>query len=161
MKIRVRHILLAILAIKGLNIARGFVAPGTFPLPTFSQRLEEISREIHEGRGFCLLRGLETEKYSDEDNIILFAGVASHVGSRRCIEGNGLAMSKSLVIHIWFQSDLRSYSPILRSHSQRTRWFPKSKLGPSKRPGAMVSTHQLVNSIADPAPKLSLGPQPR
>jgi hypothetical protein len=54
-----------------------------FPLPTLGPRLKAIARDLHEGPGFALLRGLDTEKYSDEDNMIIFLGIGSHIGSQR------------------------------------------------------------------------------
>jgi hypothetical protein len=77
-----------------LELARGFINPKTFPLPILSVPLAAISQDIHQGRSFSLIRGLETDKYSDEDNDILFSGLAAHVGSRRGIGGSGLAMSQ-------------------------------------------------------------------
>jgi hypothetical protein len=38
---------------------------------------------LHNGHGFHVLRGIVPSQYSEEDHIILFAGLASHVASDR------------------------------------------------------------------------------
>lgn len=55
----------------------------TFLLPNLGPRLEAIAQTLHEGTGFALLRGLNTEEYTDEDNLIIFLGIGSHIGSQR------------------------------------------------------------------------------
>lgn len=42
-----------------------------------------ISNEIHNGRGFKVLRGLPVAKHTREDNIIIYAGVSSHIAPIR------------------------------------------------------------------------------
>lgn len=55
----------------------------TFILPNLGPRLEAIAQTLHEGTGFALLRGLNTEDYTDEDNLIIFLGIGSYIGSQR------------------------------------------------------------------------------
>lgn len=45
--------------------------------------LRALSKEIHTDRGFVVLRGLRIDDYSREDNIIIYTGVSSHIGSIR------------------------------------------------------------------------------
>ncbi|KAL2267138.1 hypothetical protein VTJ83DRAFT_4415 [Remersonia thermophila] len=59
------------------------VNPDTFPLPTLKQKLTEVSETIHDGRGFVVLRGLQPEKYSNLDNILLYLGVTSYIAGTR------------------------------------------------------------------------------
>lgn len=61
----------------------GFITPETFPLPTLHPILRDISRELHLGHGFKVLRGLPVTKHGREDNIIIYAGVSSHIGPLR------------------------------------------------------------------------------
>jgi hypothetical protein len=51
-----------------------------FPLPTLSEWLKGIQKEIEYQRGFVLLRGIDTTRYSDEDLGLIFRGVGSHLG---------------------------------------------------------------------------------
>lgn len=66
-----------------LNQPLGSIDQSTFPLPTLHSTLRILSKDIHSGRGFFVLRGLRVDIYSREDNIIIYAGVSSHIGSIR------------------------------------------------------------------------------
>lgn len=66
-----------------LNQPLGYINQSTFPLPTLHSNLRDLSKEIHRGRGFFVLRGLRIDDYSREDNIIIYTGVSSHIGSIR------------------------------------------------------------------------------
>jgi Taurine catabolism dioxygenase TauD, TfdA family len=45
--------------------------------------LRNYSKEIHHGRGFFVLRGLVVDKYTTEENVIIYAGLSSHIGAVR------------------------------------------------------------------------------
>ena len=66
-----------------LNKPLGYVNQETFPLPKLHAALRKISEEIHNGRGFKVVRGIPVAKHSREENIIIFAGVSSHVAPIR------------------------------------------------------------------------------
>ncbi|CVL09167.1 hypothetical protein FPRO06_13377 [Fusarium proliferatum] len=68
---------------KSLNISKGYITQETFPLPTLHGELRRLSRELHFGHGFFVIRGLDVDRYSREENIIIYAGVSSHIGSIR------------------------------------------------------------------------------
>ncbi|KAJ4016263.1 hypothetical protein NW752_003386 [Fusarium irregulare] len=68
---------------KSLNIAKGYISQETFPLPTLHPELRRLSHELHFGHGFFVLRGLNPDRYTREENIIIYAGVSSHIGSIR------------------------------------------------------------------------------
>lgn len=51
-----------------------------FPLPTFANTLADALQEVRLGRGFKLLRGLDTEKYTDEDVGLIFWGLGLYLG---------------------------------------------------------------------------------
>ncbi|KAI9147576.1 Taurine hydroxylase-like protein SAT17 [Paramyrothecium foliicola] len=61
----------------------GEINQETFPLPTLHDTLRSISNEIHNGHGFKVIRGIPVHKYTREENIIAYAGLASHVGPTR------------------------------------------------------------------------------
>lgn len=58
------------------------VSRETFPLPNLGPRLREITRTLYTGQGFTVLRGLELAK-TPEDNMIIYLGISSYVGSQR------------------------------------------------------------------------------
>lgn len=66
-----------------LNLPLGHVSPDTFPLPILRPALRNISKELHQGHGFVVLRGLPVTKHTREENIIIYAGVSSHVAPHR------------------------------------------------------------------------------
>lgn len=57
----------------------GRISPETFPLNRLHQKLREISNEIHNDRGFKVIRGLPVAKHTREENVIMYAGVSLHV----------------------------------------------------------------------------------
>ncbi|KAJ5553333.1 hypothetical protein N7494_002711 [Penicillium frequentans] len=72
-----------ILTAVALQKPLGYINDSTFPLPTLRPILRDLSRELHNGRGFFVLRGLRIDNYSREDNVIIYTGVSSHIGSIR------------------------------------------------------------------------------
>ena len=70
--------------LKGLGIARGLATPETFPLPReLSERLKSVTDVVYNGRGFKVFRGLDPAKYSEEEAVVMYAGLTSHVASKR------------------------------------------------------------------------------
>ncbi len=51
-----------------------------FVLPNLSKKFDLIQKELLEGRGFTLLRGLDVDQYHIEENAIIYAGIGSHFG---------------------------------------------------------------------------------
>jgi len=67
----------------GLGLDGQEVNRQNFPLPILQERLRACCLELHRGRGFFSLRGLDPDAYSPEDNAILFLGISSYIGERR------------------------------------------------------------------------------
>lgn len=55
----------------------------TFPLPDLAPRLQEVAETVHNGRGFVVLRGLQPDRYSNIDNILLYLGITSYIAETR------------------------------------------------------------------------------
>jgi hypothetical protein len=68
------------------NIAQGLpieqICPETFPLTTLAPILRRLAKEITNGRGFVVLRGVEPRRYSKFKNIVIYVGIASYIGNR-------------------------------------------------------------------------------
>jgi hypothetical protein len=45
--------------------------------------LRRLSHELHFGHGFFVLRGLDVDKYTREENVIIYTGISSYIGSIR------------------------------------------------------------------------------
>ncbi|RDB25525.1 hypothetical protein Hypma_006210 [Hypsizygus marmoreus] len=80
---------------RGLDKPLGYISTETFPLPTVGPILADLSREIHTGRGFFVLRTIPVDSYTREENAIIYAGVSSYVGALRAVQDG-----KSVIAHI-------------------------------------------------------------
>ena len=69
----------------------GSINAEAFPLPKLHDVLREVSKELHFGHGFKVIRGLPIHRHTREDNIILYAGLSSHVASIRGSQDNQYA----------------------------------------------------------------------
>jgi Taurine catabolism dioxygenase TauD, TfdA family len=65
------------------------VSRDAFPLPTLGPVLREILKELLEGRGFVLLRGLPVERMTREEHAIAYLGLGSWLGSFRSQNAKG------------------------------------------------------------------------
>jgi hypothetical protein len=64
------------------RLGRGWGAFGRdeFPLPTLSARLARMDRELRDGRGFILMRGLPVARYSLDQVKAIWWGISAHLG---------------------------------------------------------------------------------
>lgn len=58
------------------------ITKSNFLLPTLGPKLHTISQEVHHGRGFAVIRGLEPANFCVEDLTMIYLGIASHVADR-------------------------------------------------------------------------------
>jgi len=68
---------------KSLNKPLGYLSQATFPLDKLHEKLREISRDVHDGFGFKVVRGLPVDSLSRQDVLAMYAGLAAHVASVR------------------------------------------------------------------------------
>ena len=54
-----------------------------FPLPRFGARLQKLKKELLDGLGFEVIRGLPVANYSQKFAATIFCGVGAHLGSAR------------------------------------------------------------------------------
>lgn len=73
---------------KSLEKPLGYINQATFPLQGLHDKLREISHEIHHAFGFKVVRGLPVSTHTREENIIIYAGIASHVAPIRGRQDN-------------------------------------------------------------------------
>ncbi|KAM0418880.1 hypothetical protein ACHAPT_012145 [Fusarium lateritium] len=79
----------------------------TFPLPNLGPKLDEVSATIHDGTGFSVLRGLDPNKYSILDNVLVYLEVTSYIADLRgCQDYDG-----RMLVHIQdIREDVRDYA---------------------------------------------------
>ena len=74
----------------GTDVALGLdgdeVSTDNFPLPNLSRRLRASAETIHLGRGFVVIRGIDRSKYTVEDSVTIFLGVASYIADKRGLQ---------------------------------------------------------------------------
>jgi hypothetical protein len=59
------------------------LSSATFPLPTLGLALSELAKQIHEGSGFFIVRGLNPDKYSHKTSMVMYVGMSSYIGEIR------------------------------------------------------------------------------
>ncbi|KAF3284333.1 hypothetical protein TWF970_011552 [Orbilia oligospora] len=78
--VEIEEVELAAKHFKNLALPYGLISPQTFPLGCqLATDLAGISDTLHTGRGFSVVRGLNSPKYTIEDNIIIYMGILSHI----------------------------------------------------------------------------------
>lgn len=63
------------------------VNPETFYLPSLGRRLRQLGDEVYDGRGLVLLRGLQPDKFSQYDNVLMYKGVTSYIAPDVGVQG--------------------------------------------------------------------------
>jgi hypothetical protein len=80
----------------GLGLYGSEVSSDNFSLPTVGPKLLRLAHDIHNGKGFAVVRGMKPEMFSIEDNVIAFLGISAYIGGKRGRQdedGNMLSMS--------------------------------------------------------------------
>jgi len=62
-----------------LNISLAYITADNFPLPNLRPELRRLSRDLHNGRGFFVIRGLRIDDYTRADNVLIYAGLSAHI----------------------------------------------------------------------------------
>ncbi|KAM4059048.1 taurine catabolism dioxygenase tauD, tfdA family protein [Hirsutella rhossiliensis] len=82
-KLAVEEVEQALEQFKALGLDGDLISREIFPLPNLGPRLDRLRVEIHQGRGFGLIRGLDPQKYSVEDLTMLHLGIQSYIANRQ------------------------------------------------------------------------------
>lgn len=70
----------ALKAVKQADVPLLGIRARDFPLSAVAQRMREISRQLEEGRGIALVRGVPVARYDEADLEKIYWGVAVHLG---------------------------------------------------------------------------------
>jgi hypothetical protein len=70
----------AVDAVRGRAIAMGAMRRDDFPLPALAARIATWRRELTDGRGFLVVRGLPVERWSEEQASFAYWGLGLHLG---------------------------------------------------------------------------------
>jgi hypothetical protein len=67
-------------AVRARGLALAEIRRADFPLPALAPVIAGWARELRDGRGFVLLRGLPVERWGDEDAALVYWGLGQHLG---------------------------------------------------------------------------------
>jgi len=93
----------------------GQLTAADFPLPTLAPKLAALQRELIQGRGFSLIRGLPVGKYSEREAVTIFFGLGTHLGHARSQNAQGHVLG-----HVR-NAGLSSNDPRVRIYQTRER----------------------------------------
>ncbi|OTA92068.1 hypothetical protein M434DRAFT_396749 [Hypoxylon sp. CO27-5] len=68
---------------KALELDGDLVSRQNFPLPTLGPKLFELSHDLYNGKGFCVVRGINPGEYSVEDLTIIWLGIQAYIADQR------------------------------------------------------------------------------
>jgi hypothetical protein len=88
-----------------LKLPHGQICQETFPLPSLGPRLRSLSREVHFGRGFIVLRNFPVDNFDHEGCVLAYAGVSSYIASLRALSDR----SGAVMVHV---TDLNKKSQV-------------------------------------------------
>ena len=79
----------ALLAVKRRGLDWPAMTRADFPIPRFARALAEVSRDLEDGRGLVLLRGVPVERYTEAELRIIYWGLGLHLGTPRYQNAQG------------------------------------------------------------------------
>lgn len=79
----------AMTAVSACNLDLADITRDAFPLPTLGPALAELQRELIQGRGFALIRGLDVSVLSEPEAAFIFFGLGAHIGYARSQNAEG------------------------------------------------------------------------
>ncbi|PHH58614.1 hypothetical protein CDD81_5080 [Ophiocordyceps australis] len=89
---------------KSLALDVDDVAQANFCLPNLGPRLDMAAKQVHEGRGFVVVKGLDASRYSPRDSVIIFLGISAYIADQRGLQdqkGNVLShITSSKLWHV-------------------------------------------------------------
>lgn len=66
-----------------LGLDGDLVTKDNFPLPNLGPKLDAIRQDLHHGKGFGVIRGLDPRKYSVEDLTMIHLGIQVYIANRQ------------------------------------------------------------------------------
>lgn len=145
------------LVAKEVNI--GTIQQADFPLPGLGAKLQTLQRELIQGRGFALLRGLPVEKYTEREAMTIFFGLGAHLGNARSQNAKGHVLGH--VTNLGLDSkdpNVRIYQTKERQtfHTDSTDVVGLLCLQPAKKGGLslLVSADTVFNEMRKRRPDL-------
>ncbi|KAG6212567.1 hypothetical protein E4U35_004875 [Claviceps purpurea] len=135
---------------KKLGLDGDLVRRNNFQLPTLEGDLNHLQNEIHNGKGFGLIRGLEPQRYSVEDLTTIYHGLQSYIADfqgRQYKKGN-------MLVHIVADSSTKTF------HNQEAgdvvSWLTRSTAAAGGK-CIIASSYAIYNALVAACPDLLRG----
>jgi len=141
-----------------LGLSFGQICQKSFPLKSLGQKLRDLSAEVHNGRGFVVLRNFPVDKFDRADCILAYAGISSYIANLRGLSDR----SGAVLVHI---TDLAAKgkvgTPAYTSdkqvfHTDNGDIVSLLALGVAENGGSskLASSWQVYNALAETRPDL-------
>ncbi|KAF2473831.1 Clavaminate synthase-like protein [Lindgomyces ingoldianus] len=75
----------AFISFKATTLPLNKLQAENFPLPTLSSRIRKLSVGLVDQHPYFIIRGLKPQWFSKYKNVVIFTGIASHVGTKRAL----------------------------------------------------------------------------
>jgi hypothetical protein len=150
----------AVQAVRGRKLEILEISRDDFPLPVLGPTLARLRKDLLEGRGFTLIRGVPVDRYSIEESAIAFWGLGAHLGVPVSQNGKGHVLGHVKDLGLDYADPLaRGYQTHARLpyHTDYSDLVCLLCLKPSKSGGlsSIVSSVTLYNEILQRRPDLA------
>lgn len=106
----------ALRGVKAAKIGIPAASRHDFKLPRLSAKLGTIRRELEDGRGFVLLRGLPVKRYSKADAALIYWGIGDHLGAAFAQNAQGDMLGHVRDLGADWQTDVKARGYQTRMH---------------------------------------------
>lgn len=147
----------ALAAVKAKGLSFPNFNRDDFPIHSLSEQLDSYAKEMEDGKGFLLLRGLPIERYSDDDINIIYYGIGLHMGTPVCQTLKGDLLGNVMNVGDITKKETRVYetNAYLPYHTDLSDVFGLICVRKAKSGGmtSLVSSGAVYNEILENYPE--------
>ena len=129
-----------------------------FPIGSLKEKIANIGEELENGKGFLLIRGLDLDRYQDEEINILYYGLGLHLGTPVCQNPKGDLLGQVMNVGDLEDKNTRVYetNAYLPYHTDPSDVFGLLCIRKGKAGGlnSLVSVATIYNEILKNHPEL-------
>ncbi len=93
------------LTTEGCGLDGNLVESSNFPLPNLQHKLRVLAEDLYNGKGFCVIRGIDYGRYCVEDATIIFLGIQSYIAPSRMRQDEAGNMIGKCTYYLYLNSD--------------------------------------------------------
>ncbi|MCB0992290.1 MAG: TauD/TfdA family dioxygenase [Acidimicrobiales bacterium] len=157
----ISEILAAVESVNQRGLAMLDMTAADFPLPTLAARMRGLARELDQGRGFWVLRGLPIDQMTERDAAFAYWGLGLHMGTPVSQNARGHLLGHVIDEGVDFKTNAgaRGYQTRLRLpyHTDSSDVVGLLCLNPAKSGGlsSVASTTSAYNEVVKRRPDLA------